>query len=114
MLINERSVIVASCISGDGHFSIDRWRGLRQLGFDVGEAFLPLFAATTCGQDELIAFDLEIHGWVKKREELMTWLEPWKTWLLTFLALFAASEEISHGLVDTKVDLCQKLAINLA
>jgi hypothetical protein len=78
---------------------------------DVLVTFRPPVAASACREDHALPLDFQVHGGITEREELMARLETRKPW---FFSCCYPTEEALHGLIQTKVDLCQQLAVDVA
>src|SRR5262249_7496313 len=67
-------------------------------------------APASSGQQDRVAFYLNIHRWIAEGEELMPRSDPRKARLLPGSHPL---EEGLHGLIQSEVDLRQQLAIDL-
>src|SRR5882762_8956430 len=106
----KRSVVVASCISGDGNLSKTFWCWLSKLGFDIWIDLWSVLSTSSSRQSQHVIFDLDVHGWVTEGKEAMPWAYPRKSRCFTS---FEPTIERFHGTIKTVVDLCQKLAVDL-
>src|SRR5713226_2034950 len=110
IIVDERAIVVASCIPGYGHLAKVLRRGFSEMGDDVGIALGSPFATSACGKNQRVALYFQVHRWIAKGEELMSRLEPWKSWFL--LSCFDSLKEGLHGLVQAEVHFMQELTIN--
>src|SRR5262249_27202547 len=108
--VAEGSIVVASSISTDSHFSKALWRDLCQFCFDVWILFRAMFTAATCGQDQGLAFDLNVHGRVNQCEKAMAGTYSRKSWLFS---IGNPTKERLHGRIQAKVNFMQELPIDL-
>src|SRR5579885_647840 len=103
-------MIGTSGIACDGNFTGDFWRCFGKPCYD-SRVFLVLFTFTACREDQLVAFHLDVHGWIAEREELMAWTKARKSRLL---ACLESSEERLHSFISSEVDFLKQFAIDVA
>src|SRR5450755_1505555 len=104
---DERGVVVPACISGDRYFSKGDGCWLGEAGKDVRDGFV--LASTARWQAEDVVLNLDIHGRVAEREELMAPLVARKP---VFVPCPTTPKEVLHGLLRSEVDLVQEFAID--
>src|SRR5215472_4961026 len=105
----ERSVVVASAISTDSHFTKALRRGLSQFCLDIRILLVPRSLATS-RQDQGFPLNLDVHGRIDQGEKAMSWSYPGKTWLFSMLY---PPEERRHRCFQAKVDFVEQLPIDL-
>src|SRR5690349_2740887 len=102
IIIDKRTVVVASRIPRDRDFMKVSGRLLGQARHDVLIAFRPPLTAPACRKNQDILLHLEIHSWIAQREELVARFNTGEAGLF---ACFHALEEGFHGLIQPEIDL---------
>jgi len=81
-------------ISGYRYVSITSGGFFGEGGYHIRIALV--LALASRWQRDLLAFHLDVHGWVDQCEEVVSWPYPGKAWLF---AIFYASKEGFHRLM---------------
>src|SRR5579871_129806 len=108
--IDERSGVVAACVPADRHFPIACWWGFGESRNNRRIGLIFLAAPASCGQQDRVAYDIDVHGWVAEREKLMPGAHAREARLF---ARGHALEEGLHRLIQPEIGFRQQLAIHL-